>query len=126
MPREVIHTEDAPSSPYYAQAVKAGNTVYVAGTTGHDPRTHELAGGIEEQTRQALANCGAILEAAGGDLTDVVDAHVLLLQPEDAPACNDAFMAFFAEDPPARSVGKLGVRRDGILVSIKMTAVLDD
>jgi 2-iminobutanoate/2-iminopropanoate deaminase len=126
MAREVINTPDAPSSPYYAQAIKAGNTVYVAGTTGHDPRTHELAGSIEEQTRQALTNCRAILKAAGGDLTDVVDAHVLLLQPEDAPACNDAFMSFFARNPPARSVGKLGVVRDGILVSVKMTAVLGD
>lgn len=34
MPKEIISTPEAPQSPMYSQAVKAGNTVYVAGTTG--------------------------------------------------------------------------------------------
>jgi 2-iminobutanoate/2-iminopropanoate deaminase len=31
MPREVISTPDAPEYPSYSQAVKVGNTIYVAG-----------------------------------------------------------------------------------------------
>jgi 2-iminobutanoate/2-iminopropanoate deaminase len=34
MPREVISTPDAPQYPSYSQAVKVGNTIYVAGTVG--------------------------------------------------------------------------------------------
>ena len=127
MVRQVISTPDAPSSPYFAQAIRAGNTVYLSGTTGHDPRTNELAGtDIESQMRQALINCRAILRAAGSDLADVVEAHVLLLRPDDAPACNDVFMTFFQASPPTRSVGKLGVVRDDLLVSVRMTAVIGD
>ena len=44
MPREVISTPDAPEYPSYSQAVKAGNTIYVAGTIGVDVTTGELAG----------------------------------------------------------------------------------
>lgn len=126
MSSRTIHTPDAPSSPYFAQAMRAGNTIYVAGTTGALPGSAVPVGpGIEEQSEQALVNCRAVLRAAGADFEDVVDVHTLLFDPEDAPAFNAVFMRHFP-DPPARSVGKLGVDRDGILVSVKMIAVVDD
>ena len=60
--REIISTPDAPSSPLYSQAVKAGGLVYVSGLVGIDVTTGNLAGPtIREQTRQALANCRAVL-----------------------------------------------------------------
>ena len=39
MPREVISTPHAPEYASYSQAVKAGNTIYVAGTVGVDVAT---------------------------------------------------------------------------------------
>jgi hypothetical protein len=39
MPNQVISTPDAPESTDDSQAVKAGNTIYVAGTTGVDVTT---------------------------------------------------------------------------------------
>jgi enamine deaminase RidA (YjgF/YER057c/UK114 family) len=62
--REIVSTADAPSSPLYSQAVKAGGLVYVSGLVGVDVITGGLAGPtIREQTRQALANCRAVLRA---------------------------------------------------------------
>ena len=58
MARQVISTPDAPQDPRYSQAVKVGNTIYVAGTIGFDVATGEFAGPtIREQTRQSLLNC---------------------------------------------------------------------
>ena len=109
----------------FSQAVKAGSTIYVSGTTGIDPKTNQLAGAtIQEQTRQALLNCQAILRAAGADLRNVVDVHVLLARPGDFAGLNEAYAKFFPTDPPARAVGKLGVELPNVLVSIKMTAVV--
>ena len=66
MPREVISTSEAPQFEAYSQAVKAGSTIYVAGTIGVDVTTGEFAGStIREQTRQALLICKAILRADG-------------------------------------------------------------
>jgi 2-iminobutanoate/2-iminopropanoate deaminase len=49
--RDVITTPDAPSSPLYSQAVKAGGHVYVSGLVGLDVATGEMAGPtIGEQT----------------------------------------------------------------------------
>src|SRR5215471_2671758 len=126
MPREVISTPDAPEYPTYSQAVKVGNTIYVAGTTGFDVATGELAGPtIHEQTRQALLNCEAILRAGGAELSDAVMVHTLLLRPEDADGVVEVFDEFFPEVRPPRCVSKLGVDRPGILVSLAMVAVTD-
>jgi len=43
MPREIISTAEAPEYPTYSQAVKAGNTICVAGTTGVDVATGDTA-----------------------------------------------------------------------------------
>lgn len=126
MPKEVVSTPDAPEYPSYSQAVKAGNTVYVAGTVGVDVTTGELAGPtVTEQTRQSLLNCQAILRAAGAELADAVMVHTLLLRPEDADDVVAVFEEFYPDVRPPRCVAKLGVDRPGILVSIAMVAVVD-
>jgi 2-iminobutanoate/2-iminopropanoate deaminase len=124
MPREVISTPEAPEYPSYSQAVKVGDTIYVAGTIGVDVATGELAGHtIKEQTRQSLRNCQAILRAGGAELSDAVMVHTLLLRPEDADGVMEVFDEFFPGVRPPRCVSKLGVDRPGILVSIAMVAV---
>jgi 2-iminobutanoate/2-iminopropanoate deaminase len=124
MSRQVISTPAAPSSPLYAQGVKVGNHIYVSGMVGMDPETGTLAGTtVQEQTRQAMANCLAILSAAGADLDDVVEVGVLLANPGDFADLNEAYAQAFPVDPPARYVAKLGVDLPGVLVSIRMTAI---
>ena len=121
--REVIETPNAPGSPLYSQAVKAGQHVYVSGLVGIDVSTGSLAGStIQEQTRQALTNCEAILHAAGARLEDVVEVGVLLTNPTDFAGMNEEYATWFPDQPPTRYVAKLGVEIPGVLVSIRMTA----
>jgi 2-iminobutanoate/2-iminopropanoate deaminase len=125
--RQIIRTSDAPTSPLFSQAIRVGSTVYLSGIVGVDPRTNQLAGSmIQEQTRQALVNCKNILRAAGAELDNVVDVHVLLAKPSDFAGLNEEYAKFFPTDPPTRAVAKLGVELPDVLVSIKMTAVLSD
>ena len=82
MPRQIITTANAPSSPLYSQGVKAGPHVLVSGIVGIDPGTGSLAGDtIQDQTRQALTNCQAILQAGGASLDDVIEVGILLTHP---------------------------------------------
>jgi 2-iminobutanoate/2-iminopropanoate deaminase len=123
VPRQTITTAAAPSSPLFSQAVKAGPYVLVSGTVGADPATGRLAGtSIQDQTRQALANCRAILEAAGAGLDDVVEVGILLTRPTDFGGLNEEYARWFAADPPTRYVARLGPEPPGVLVSIRMTA----
>ncbi len=126
MPRQIITTDDAPRSPLFSQGVRAGSQVFVSGTTGIDPSTGTFAGDtIQDQTRQALTNCEAILRAGGASMDDVVEIGILLTRPEDFEGMNQEYARWFASEPPTRYVAKLGVDVPGLLVSIRMTAFLD-
>ncbi len=123
MTKQIIETGDAPSSPLYSQGVRVGSTIYVSGMVGIHAETGALAGSsIQEQTRQALRNCEAILRAGGGSLADVALVTVLLAHPDDFAGMNEAYAVVFGDVPPARAVTRLGPELPGILVSIAMTA----
>jgi enamine deaminase RidA (YjgF/YER057c/UK114 family) len=125
MPRQIITTAKAPASPLYSQGVKAGPHLVVSGMTGVDPDTGRPAGDtIQAQTRQALANCSAILQAGGATLDDVIEVGVLLVRPGDFAGMNEEYARWFPALPPARYVAKLGVELPGILVSIRMAAFI--
>ena len=124
MGREVLRTDAAPGSALYAQGTKNGSIVCVSGMVGIDPGTGQLAGPtIQEQTRQALANCSAVLEAGNATLDDVLEVGVLLTHSDDFAGMNDAYAKVFGANPPARYVARLGVVLPDVLVSIRMTAV---
>ena len=123
MKKQIITTGAAPRSPLFSQGVRVGSTIYVSGMAGIDPATNKMAGAtIQEQTRQALHNCKAIVEAGGGSLEDVVQVVVLLANPADFAAMNEEYAKVFGVEPPARAVTKLGVELPNVLVSIMMTA----
>ena len=123
MARQIIHTDAAPSSPLYAQGVRAGETIWLSGMVGIDAATAQLAGpSVGEQTRQAVANCATVLAAGGASLDDVVEVGILLAEPDDFAAMNQAWAELFPVDPPTRYVARLGVSLPGILVSVRMTA----
>jgi len=103
MPRQIITSADAPSSPLYSQGVRAGNSIFVSGTVGIDPTTNSFAGAtIQEQTRQAFKNCHAILRAGGAGLDDVVEVGVLLTHSSDFAGLNEEYAQWFPSEPPAR------------------------
>ncbi|MCU1535751.1 MAG: putative endoribonuclease [Humibacillus sp.] len=94
---------------------------------GIDPATGALMGStISEQTRQAVANCRAVLVAAGADLSDVVEVGVLLTDSADFDGLIEEYTQWFGVgsgvDPPARYVARLGVTLPDVLVSIRLTA----
>lgn len=124
--REIVSTPHAPSSPLYSQGTKANGHVYVSGLVGIDVRSGSLAGPtIQEQTHQSLANCQAVLTAAGASMADVVEVGILLADPDDFAGMNEEWARWFPSDAPARYVAKLGAVLPGVLVSIRMTAAVN-
>lgn len=105
MSRDVISTNNAPGAVGpYSQAIRAAGFVYTAGQVPLIPGTKQLIeGGIQAQTRQALENIQAVLEAAGTSLDRVVKVTVFLMDMNDFAAMNEVYAEFFTVDPPARS-----------------------
>ncbi len=105
MQKQIVVAENAPQAigPYSA-GVKVGNFVYTAGQLGIDPASGAfVAGGVEAETRQALQNLRAVLEAAGSCLENVIKTTVFLRDMNDFALMNSVYAQFFTENFPARS-----------------------
>ena len=125
MDRTVITTDLAPSAVGpYSQAVRIGDLVFTAGQLGLVPGAGEFAGAdIESQTRQALTNLTAILEAAGSSVEKVVKTTVFLQDITEFPRMNSVYVEFFPADPPARSAVQVAALPLGGRVEIEAVAV---
>ena len=126
MQKRVIKTEKAPApGGAYSQAVVAGNLVFTAGMVGTDPKTGEAPKGVAAQTRQAVLNLKATLEAAGTTLENVVRTNAYLRNISDFKEYNEAYQKFFPRDPPARTTVEAALAKD-YLVEINVIAVIPD
>ncbi len=125
MERRIIHTENAPKAiGPYSQAVRSGEFIFCAGQIPLDPATMKLVeGDIAVQTRRALTNLSAVLEAAGSSLSRVTKTTVFLANFDDFQAMNAVYAEFFAEQPPARSTIQAARLPAGALVEIEAIAL---
>lgn len=124
MKRTIITTTGAPKAiGTYSQAVKVGDTVYLAGQIPLVPQTMELEeGDIRLQIRRVFDNLSAVAKAAGGSLQDTVKLNVYLTDLTNFPIVNEVMAQYFKEPYPARAaVGVAALPRG---VPVEMDAVL--
>ena len=126
------HITNVPGYPAahspYSHAVVANGFVFVSGQIAVRPggSPTEVAGTtMQEQTRQAMHNVKAILEASGSSLDRVVKVTVLLARPDLYKEMNEAYAEFFPNQKPARAIARLGVEIPGVLISIEAVATVD-
>ncbi len=123
--KEVVNTEKAKAIGPYSVGVKAGHFVFCSGQVGMDQATGSLVeGGVEGETRQALRNLSAILEAAGSSLERVVKTTVFLRDINDFNRMNAVYAEFFKTEPPARSTFQVAALPRGAAVEIECMALL--
>lgn len=123
---QFIHSDKAPAAiGPYSQAIEANGFVFCSGQTPLDPSTMKLVdGGIEPQTRQALANVRAILQARGLDLHNVVKSAVFLKNFADFQKMNAVYAEVFGNHRPARTTVEVSRLPLDCLVEIECVAVL--
>jgi 2-iminobutanoate/2-iminopropanoate deaminase len=123
--RTVISPENYPYFGFpYSPGILVGNTLYIAGHLGRDPVTTELVeGGLEAETRQAMANIHEVLETAGMDFENVVSVTAYIVNIDDFPRFNAVYREYFADDPPARATVQVAALNVGAQVELQMIAV---
>ncbi len=111
---------------HYSDAVRAGDTVYVAGQGALDEQGHLVGrGDVVAQTRKVLDNMKLALEAAGATLDDVVKVTVYLANVDDRPRINEVRKAYFGANKPASTLIEISrFAIDGMLVEIEAVAVV--
>ena len=113
-----IHTDRAPKAVGpYAPGVVSGDTLYVSGQIPLDPGSGQLVeGDIKAQTRRALQNVSAVIEAAGFRLVDTVKCSCFLADLGHFADFNAVFAEFFGEILPARETVQVGrLPRDALV-----------
>ena len=123
MAKKIIHTDNAPKAiGVYSQAVRAGQTVYLAGQIGLDPASMQMVEGIEAQIVRVVENLKAVAQAAGGGLDDVVKINVYLTDLAYFVRVNEIMAKYFREPYPARAAVGVAALPRGALV--EMDAIL--
>lgn len=123
MIRKSVTSSKAPKAiGPYSPAVQVGPWLFISGQLGMTPEG-ELLEGVEDQTRQALENARALLEAAGMDLSHVVKVTVYLADMNDFPAMNAVYEGFFEPPYPARAAVEVARLPKDARVEIEMIAL---
>ena len=127
MKRTIVKTNQAPQAiGPYSQAVKAGDTVYLAGQIPLMPETMTLeSGDMRAQIRRVFENLGAVAQASGGSLQDVVKLNVYLTDLTHFPLVNEVMAQYFREPYPARAAVGVAALPKGAAVEMDAIMVLD-
>lgn len=122
--RLVILTDKAPKpiGPY-SQAIKVGNTLYVAGQVGFTTDGKPDSTSIENECRQALNNVKAIVEAAGMNMQQVAKATLYVTDLKNFAKINEVYGTYFPQNPPARETIQVAALPKGMHFEISVIAV---
>lgn len=125
MQRERVSTTSAPAAiGPYSQAIITDNMVFASGQIALDPDTGQLVGeDVREQTRRALQNVAAVLNAAGSSPAQVLKTTVFLTTMANFTAMNEVYAEFFPAPPPARSTVAVAELPKSALVEIEVIAL---
>lgn len=100
-----IQTDNAPAAiGPYSQAIRVGNLLFCSGQIPLDPASGEIVtGGFEAQVHRSIQNMKAVIEAAGGNVSQCVKLTLFLTDLAEFPKANEIMKTYFNAPYPARS-----------------------
>src|SRR3569623_712076 len=124
MKKVAIRTDGAPTpTGPFNQAIVVGNLVFTSGQAGRNRETGKM-GDISDQARRCIGHIGAVLEAAGTSLANVVKATVYLRNAKDWAAFNAEYIKLMPEPLPARTSVIAALKGDDMLCEMEVIAFI--
>ena len=87
----------------WSDAVQAGNTLYISGHVGIDPKNNRPPASSQEEAKLLMEDFKHTVEAAGMSMTDVVSVQVLCTDMDRFNAFNEVYRTYFHDGYPARA-----------------------
>ena len=117
----------APPISHYADAVRAGDLLFVSGCVPVDGEGRLVGGDdVVAQAEQVFENVGAVLAAAGASAKDVVKVTVFLTDIDDRPKINPVRQRFLGETRPASTLVEISrLAIPGAKLEVEAVAVLE-
>ncbi|MCB1477214.1 MAG: RidA family protein [Rhodobiaceae bacterium] len=109
----------------YSRAIRAGDFVFVSGTTGYDYARDEMPEDPAEQTEAALANIDRALRELGSDLSGLVQLTTYYTDDADWPAIGAVIGRVLADVRPTNSAVRTGLISPAMKIEISAMAVVD-
>ncbi len=123
MEKKMIHTDNAPAAiGPYSQAIDLGEMIFTSGQIPVAP-DGSVSSDISEQTRQALLNLKAVVEAGGSSFDKVIKTTVFITDMAQFGDINAVYSEFFKEPYPARSCVQVAALPKGVSVEIEAIAL---
>ena len=124
--RKAIHSDQAPKAiGPYSQAIRVGDTVYMAGQIPLDPATMQMVeGDFEKEARRVFENIKAVIAAAGGTFEQVVKVTIFLTDFANFAKVNEIMAQYFKEPYPARSTVAVAALPRNARVEVECTLQL--
>ena len=103
--KRIVQTCNAPKpAGPYSQAIQAGKFLFVSGQVAIDPKEGKIVtDDIKGQTARVMENIKAILQAAGYNLSDIVQSNVYLSSMKLFSEFNNEYTKYFDMERPARA-----------------------
>jgi len=106
----------------YSPVVRAGQWLVCSGQLGLVEGS--LVDGISAQVTQAIKNLASLLESEGSGLAEVVKTTVFLTDMGNFARMNEAYVAAFGDNRPARSAFAVAGLPLGALVEVEAWAYM--
>ena len=124
---EMIQTINSTEAPQaigpYAQAVRAGNYIYLSGQLPINPKTNNIEEfDIKTQTKQILKNIQAILKEEKLKVENIVKTTIFLKNMNQFTIVNEEYSEFMGGHLPARSTVEVSRLPKDALIEIEVIA----
>ncbi|HEY8460859.1 MAG TPA: RidA family protein [Blastocatellia bacterium] len=101
--RRIINLPNRNVNAPFSDAVMVGNTLYMAGRLGVDPKTNQIPSDVEQEARFMLDGFKAVLAEAGMTMDDIVSVQVFCSDVSLFDKFNGVYRTYFKKDFPARA-----------------------
>jgi 2-iminobutanoate/2-iminopropanoate deaminase len=98
----------------FSDAVVVGDTLYIAGHIGLDPKSGQPPAGAEDEARMVMENIKQTVEQAGFAMDDIVSMQIFCIDLKFYDTFNAVYRTYFHGNYPARAfIGADKLLRNG-------------
>ena len=121
--RIIIPSGSAPPLAPYSPGVESDDIVYVSGTLPIDAQGNTVGeGDVATQTRHVLESIRSVVEASGGELSNIVYNMIFIKDLDDYELMNTIYREYFPSEPPARWCIRADLVKPEFLIEISSIA----
>jgi 2-iminobutanoate/2-iminopropanoate deaminase len=100
--KRIINMPDRSPQAAFSNAILIGDTLYISGNIGFDPKTHKPPDKIEDEIINLMTSYKNLLTQAGFTMDDLVYVQISCTDLSNYDKFNTIYKSYFSKDLPAR------------------------